>query len=41
MAAESPQIVPVIQGVIHEDAAKEIGSVVVMTDRLKKLKKEW
>jgi hypothetical protein len=41
MASESPKIVPVIQGVIHPEAAKEIGSVVVMTDRLKRLKKEW
>jgi pyruvate-formate lyase len=41
MASESTKNTPVIQGTIHPEAAKEIGSITVMTDRLKKLKKEW
>ena len=40
MATESSNIIPVIQGAIHQDAAKEIGSIAVMTERLKKLKKK-
>ena len=41
MALESTNITPVIQGAVHPDAAKEIGSIKIMTERLKKLKKEW
>ena len=41
MATESSNTIPVIQGAVHPDAAKEIGSVVVMTERLRKLKREW
>jgi len=41
MATDNPNITPVIQGAIRPEAAKEIASVAVMTERLKKLKKEW
>ena len=41
MTPETPKIVPVVTGTIDPEAAKEIGSVAVMTERLKKLKKEW
>jgi len=35
------ETIPVLQGKIDPRAAQEIRSAVVMTDRLKKLKKEW
>ncbi len=41
MTADNSNVVPVITGAIAPEAAKEIKSAVVMTDRLKKLKKEW
>jgi pyruvate-formate lyase len=41
MASDGYKKIPVVTGAIDPEAAQEIGSVVVMTDRLKKLKKEW
>jgi pyruvate-formate lyase len=41
MTPGSSNITPVVQGAVHPDAAQEIGSLVVMSERLKKLKKEW
>ena len=41
MTPETSTIAPVKTGTIAQEAAEEIRSVVVMTDRLKKLKKEW
>ena len=41
MTVDTSKITPVVTGTIHPEAAKEIGSIVVMTERLKRLKKEW
>lgn len=41
MTPDNLETIPVLQGKIDPRAAQEIRSAVVMTDRLKKLKKEW
>ncbi|MCX8032414.1 MAG: hypothetical protein N3B14_03325 [Thermoleophilia bacterium] len=41
MTPINSETIPVLQGKIDPRAAQEIRSAVVMTDRLKKLKKEW